>query len=404
MSTRPVKITNLLIQTFWFTVASLLLFFAGRAVLGSAIHFINQFNPVENKITDFALSDLCFKVTHKREAYPDTNVVIINCADKNKAQIADIISKLFALKQVPKAIGIDILFDEKDTLNNFYLASTISKYADDIVLVASDASNFGDKELSKPFYQCLLGLSAGKNIVTGSISGLHKNSIVRTFIPFPNDTSVDNYSFAVAVIEAAYPRSYLHSLFKRNEEQKEEIINYRRLHSGNSRFLVLDPTAEEISLAGNKIVLLGGLQSGLQDDRWFTPLNAQMGLAAPDMFGVEMHAHIIATIINRDYIDPINYKKVLALCLIYFLFTIVIVFLSEKKLYHVYLHVLLIVFCLLFIGLCSTWLENDKQLFEPAVYIFPFYVGALFIHPVKLLLEKTPYVKKYFPEEHMEKK
>ena len=62
------------------------------------------------------------------------------------------------------------------------------------------------------------------------------------------------------------------------------------------------------SVIKDKIVLIGFLGKQFGDPAWedkfFTPLNKKIGgRANPDMFGLVIHANIIASILNQDYVE-----------------------------------------------------------------------------------------------------
>jgi CHASE2 domain-containing sensor protein len=105
------------------------------------------------------------------------------------------------------------------------------------------------------------------------------------------------------------------------EVEDVRLKNLRTIELGNTDILrkvsftaldVEDVFEEKFdaSLIKDKIVLIGFLGNRFGDPAWndkfFTPLNKKIGgRANPDMFGLVIHANIIAAIINEDYIDQL---------------------------------------------------------------------------------------------------
>ncbi len=87
----------------------------------------------------------------------------------------------------------------------------------------------------------------------------------------------------------------------------------------------------------DKIVMMGYLGDQLGDpsweDRFFTPLNKKVaGRANPDMFGLVIHANIVAMILNEDYINTIPDWAAYVVAFIVCLLTIVLFILIDRKL------------------------------------------------------------------------
>jgi CHASE2 domain-containing sensor protein len=152
----------------------------------------------------------------------------------------------------------------------------------------------------------------------------------RAFVPKYKVDDEEHYAFAVQMcmmFDSAKTKRFL----ARNKN--EEIINYRgnveiqdiRLKSVRQKetsttryplmFYAVD--VDQIlngevlpELFNNSIVIVGFLGAYFGDpswnDRYFTPLNKKVaGRANPDMFGVVVHANIVAMILNEDYVDEL---------------------------------------------------------------------------------------------------
>jgi CHASE2 domain-containing sensor protein len=144
----------------------------------------------------------------------------------------------------------------------------------------------------------------------------------------------------------------------RNKE--EEIINYRgnveiqdirlktvrQLETATTRypqmFYAID--VDQIlngdfdpSLFKDKIVILGFLGEYFGDQSWsdkyFTPLNKKVaGRANPDMFGVVVHANIVAMILNEDYVDELTEWQQYAIAIIICFFTVSLFIIIDTRL------------------------------------------------------------------------
>jgi CHASE2 domain-containing sensor protein len=87
----------------------------------------------------------------------------------------------------------------------------------------------------------------------------------------------------------------------------------------------------------DKIVILGYLGDYLGhsawEDKFFTPLNKKVaGRANPDMFGLVLHANVVAMILNEDYINTIPDWATYVVAFLVCLLTIELFIVIDKKL------------------------------------------------------------------------
>lgn len=386
------------IKTILYTTISVALYFVFRSGIGGIMHKLNILNPIENKIEDFELSDICFRVSHRKENYFDEHVIILNCANDNRKKISEKINTLFTGDEQPASIGVDIIFDGEDTTGNAELLDAVLKHIDKIVFACEIDADIKPR-LSSNFYQQLLERNYGLMPITGRLQDYNINGTTRYFEPLILlQNGVLDTSFALKTILCSYTNIALDSLFKRKSGHSEEIINYRRLNSGESRYRLHNELLNDRSVYKNKIVLLGGDDPNFNRDKWFTPFNKYAGKSAPDMAGVEIHAQIISTILNNDYLNEAGWKTKILLWILYFLMNLCfIMWIARSSSYsHILLHIVLLLYSILLLILCCWFLESFKIKFEPADFIFPFYLCALLIYP---LIKKIPYVNFYFKGE-----
>lgn len=332
-------INNLIITSFVF------LMMAGTAELFK-LNFFNAFDPVGQALADFELTDYAFS-NMRPDPTVDERIVLVNIGSLGRLDLAQQISIINKYK--PKVIAIDGFFNCEgglydtlncpqllDTLANEFLASAIQE-AGNVVLVTKlmqtdSLSSTGDVpvydsiEYSDPHFSNF-ATNAYANLVTDAVYQ-EDVKICRSFIPRLTVNGKKQYAFSVATamkFDSAKTMKFL------NRNVYEELINYRgnfeiqeiklrnldrdeMASSGfTGMFTALDITDVmtenfDSTLLKDKIVLMGFLGDYFGDPSWgdkfFTPLNKKVaGRANPDMFGLVVHANIIAMILNEDYIE-----------------------------------------------------------------------------------------------------
>jgi CHASE2 domain-containing sensor protein len=293
-------------------------------------------DPYNDQIGQYDIYDKVFIHLHNQRSIDnDTNMVIINTQDNDRAKLADCLRRLDSLQV--KVVGIDILFDSlqnprKDTL----LYEAISNCKAPIIFGAEQSKG---KMVNKPnpFFE-IKDSTLGYTDFYASVPFSAK-----AFVPF-----TDSMEHFVPKILNQYKYEKYIGLKKRKKEK--EWINFRRKQCGESNY-VFPINSEKICkyyystidafIQGkdqistetykNKIVLLG--YCGTADnalsmkDRVITPLNEYLGRTKPDMHGVFVHANIISMALADDYIDdlPSFFVNGLGFLLLIFAFTM-----SEK--------------------------------------------------------------------------
>ena len=313
-------------------------------LLGSIFDRFEKFNPISQMFDDFELTDMAWsEEVDAVESSLDTNIILVNIG-RNRAEIAQ---ELFALNRLgPKVIGIDAFFNSRkqDTMADVMLSMAM-KGVQNLVLVSelkgydSDENKYDTVTSTTPFFSSLANFGFANMQLTESHVGRTDFRAVREFYPYYNlksDSIVPNFSVKVASI---FDSTILEDLQKRSLES--EVINFKGdIYGGEGRqkrFLSFD--YEEIvegqidpAIIKDKIVLVGLISSNphtnLKDevpyiygeDKFYTPRNENyVGKAYPDMFGVVVHANVIATILDRNYIDksPIWLEYAMAFILMF---------------------------------------------------------------------------------------
>lgn len=347
------------------------------------VYFSEYFNidfldPIQNIIQDTDASDIVFSKIRDKEKVPyDTNIIIVNIGEYNRAEIADEIEIIN--KYHPKVVGIDAFFLEPKTEElDIPLINAIFKIKN-LVLVSKidslDEKSGKYKTLIQSHSQfTAYGVCGFANFISDD------EQLFRTVKKFSPKEYVNDsiqYAFAVVVSNIYNPKS-TQKFLKRNNET--EIINYKRFLN---KYRVLDVNdiiekQDSLGFIHNKIVLLGYLGPNIKTitnrDAFFTPMNDHyIGRTFPDMYGVLIHANIISMILEEDYINamPTWLNNLLTFIICYFtmaLFSYMRV--KLKSLYEIF-SILIIVFqlvfilfiCLFLLHLFNFWMELKAVLF-----------------------------------------
>lgn len=313
----------------------------------TSLTLLNAFDPISQALREFELTDWVFSKL-RPEPTPDERIVIVNIAPTRRA----IAEQIRIINQHnPRVIGIDGFFNCEggltdtlncpqllDTLGNLLLSNAMQE-AKNVVLVSRllqtdslahsgtidvyDSIEYSDSMFRFNAY------NAFANLVTGA-TYQEDVKICKTIIPKINVNGREEIAFS-AKIAMLYDSTKALKFLQRNKE--EEIINFR----GNAEIPdvkistqreKMESTAEFHVLCyaldwrqlfngeylpamfEDKIVILGFLGDYLGDPSWedkfFTPLNSKVaGRANPDMFGVVVHANIVAMILNEDFVNEI---------------------------------------------------------------------------------------------------
>jgi CHASE2 domain-containing sensor protein len=311
--------------------------------------FFSAFDPIGQAFADFEMTDYAFSNLRPDPKVED-RIVLVNIGNLGRMEVAQQISIISRYK--PKVIAIDGFFNcegglydtlncpqLKDTLANLFLANAI-KEAGNVVLVSKllqtdslqrtgDSDIYDSLEYSDPHFS---------GVATNAYASLPTDAkyqedvkLCRSFFPKVNVNGKDELAFSVATsmkFDSIKTKKFL------SRNKYEELVNFR----GNfeiQEVKVTDINKQDVESSGftgmytaldiadvftenfdstllkDKIVLMGFLGDYFGDPSWgdkfFTPLNKKVaGRANPDMFGLVVHANIIAMILNEDYIDELK--------------------------------------------------------------------------------------------------
>ncbi len=295
------------------------------------LHFLDPFN---NSLKNYEVTDIVSsRLRDKEQTVFEDKIVLVNTGKPDRLELAKIIDRLnqFSLK----AIGVDILLEgKKNPVIDSFLAEKI-KSAPNIVL-ANRFKNFND---SLRIFDLPIGCDTtfARHAQTSFVNLVSKdNWTVRLFKPKVKTVDGERFAFATKIAELA-DSAALEKLWQRN--QKVERINYFGDKNSFVQFdaeLLLDTSLDLSDAFKDKIVLVGYLGtdewSMPMKDRFFTPLNEQYaGRSLPDMFGMVIHANIIAMILNDNYIYDFPAWLASILEILFCYFNVVIIFWFYKR-------------------------------------------------------------------------
>lgn len=320
-------------------------FLIGVVFQFSAFGIFDVLDPIGDALSDVEITDIVFS-QFRGETEADENIVLVNIGMLPRAGIAEQINIIS--KYNPKVIGLDCFFElPKDPVGDSLLATAIAN-AGRVVMASKLARCDQDKGEcdtligSNPmFTQHATSLGFANLISEAEHQDQFKTN--RTFTPREKVRGEAKNAFAVELASYYDPETTDH-LFSRGNPY--EVINYRGYGRLGGKFFsldVMDVFQENFdpSIIEDKIVIFGFLGNDFSDpsweDKYYTPLNENYaGRTNPDMFGMTIHANIIAMILNKDYINLMpNWLSVLLsvfLCYInVYLFTIIF---KHKQLWY----------------------------------------------------------------------
>jgi len=273
--------------------------------------------PLENAIEGFDMMDLYYSEFQKDNGAFSKNVVLVNIADANRQEIAQLVEYIGFGE--PAAIGIDVYFGplkeyKSDSLLSFVLKSTPNvilggEYLPDNNVILESNGHF---KASAVGYTNFIGEDA-------------RSSTIRAWVPSIARESGEYQSFALQIARSLDKDAAVDFQLRSSDE---EIINYignyeAFLHFEKEELLngSVDP-----EIFRGKAVVVGYMGNSFNDqwnveDKLYTPLNSKIsGRTFPDMNGAIIHANAVEMIANRNWINqsPPFFTTVFTVLLTYF--------------------------------------------------------------------------------------
>ncbi|MBL7870045.1 MAG: CHASE2 domain-containing protein [Cyclobacteriaceae bacterium] len=339
------------------------------------LKLFSAFDGMSQAFKEFEITDIVFSRI-RPDPLVDQRIVLVNLA-RSRGLIAQQIAKISQHK--PKVIGIDAFFRCEgglydtincpqllDTLGNLLLSNAIQE-AGNVVLVTKllqtkrllreqgDTDFYDSIEYSDPKFR-IYAKNAYASLPTDAT---YQDDVkfCRSLFPKKMVNGKEQLAFSVQCA-MMYDSLKANKFLARGKE--EEIINFRgNVELIDNRLGVLQ--IKDVSSTGypvmfyavdwdqllndeyfkdiftGSIVLMGGMGDYFGDPSWedkfFTPLNKKpAGRANPDMFGLVVHANIIAMILNEDYVDELPEWSKVTLAIIICFFTVILFIVIDHKL------------------------------------------------------------------------
>jgi len=325
--------------------------------------------PESNVLDDFELIDFAF-AKQRPSPIADQRIAIVNIGHSQRADIANQIN--IARKYGTKVIGIDIFFindSEVDTTGSYLLKKAI-KDAGNVVFVClitghknksnADSILFSDDEFME------FAKTGYANLGSGSFS--NGTTVLRDFSPKQVVNGTELYAFATQIAFQYDSGKALKFMNRKNEYEKINFrgnIDNRLENQAPVIFHSIDAKQFESEdfkpdLLKDKILLLGYMGDNLEtydlNDHFITPLNPEpYKKRIPDMYGIVVHANIIAMILNEDYIVTISLFKEFIFAFYVCFFHVSILLLLYNK-WHVWFDLLALIIIILQL-LVYSWLR-----------------------------------------------
>ncbi len=362
------------------------------------IHFLD---PIANSLKDFEFTDIYYsRLKDKDKSALDTNIVIVNIAYNSREEIA---KQIRALQQYqPKVIGIDATFEEARGTGPDSLLVAVLKNSDNIVL----ASYFGyDKEEGEDINKYVRSAEKfSSNAREGFVNfpSLESQSTIRTFTVMAGYKGQKHLSFPARIAEFYNPKAYKKLLERGNIS---ETINYK----GNKNTYLIFPANKvtpdftPLQIVKNKIVLMGftGPDDGsvVLEDNHFTPLNHKYsGRTYPDMYGVLIHANILSTILDKEYINKMPFWLSLLISFVFLylnMYFFIKYFIHKHIWYHLFAKLVQLIISVILVGIELYLFAKYQYKIDMAIFLIPIIlsIDVLYIYDelVKYLNKKFNY-------------
>jgi len=340
----------------------------------SDLKLFSAFDVIGTALKDFELTDYAFSKL-RPDPIVDQRIVLVNIGNLSRREIAQQIRIISQYK--PKVIGLDILFDCEgnlrdsvncpallDTLGNLMLSQAIQDAKNVVLaekLLQTDSLAKFDSDVSDSLGHSdpIFLINSKEGFVNLPTDATYQEDvkICRTIWPTYNVKGKQELSFSTQIAMQYDPAKTMKYL-KRNRD--EEIINFR----GNIEVLQLRVNSLKNSETGvsnyptmfyavdvgqlergevlgeifkDNIIIMGFMGTYLGDPSWgdkdFTPLNKKVsGRANPDMFGVVLHANVVAMILNEDFINQFPDWLLISIAFLTCILTVALLIVIDNKL------------------------------------------------------------------------
>lgn len=363
---------NIWLRSILITVFVFIMMWGANKLLDLKI--FTAFDVIGQSLKDFELTDYAFSYL-REDPLVDQRFVIVNIGNESRRALAQQLRLISQYK--PKVIAIDAFFNCEgglrdtlncpallDTLGNLLLASAIEEAGNVILsekLLQTDSlskfdSNISDSiEYSDPMFR----VNVKEGFVTLPTKATYQQDVklCRSIWPKVEVKGKTELAFSTQ-IAMQYDSVKTMEYLKRNND--EELINFRgnievlqlrvkslkNSETGVSNYATMFYTVDIGNLERGEvlgevfkdnIVIMGFLGDYIGEPSWedkfFTPMNKKVaGRANPDMFGVVLHANIVAMILNGDFINQWPDWLLVVIAFVVCCLTVVLLIIIDHKL------------------------------------------------------------------------
>jgi len=298
-------------------------------------------NPISKAFEDFELTDVVFSQLRENPTV-SSDITMVNIGNLNREELAEMINIINEYK--PKVIGIDAFFrkpkhSEDPYMDSLLVAgdSALSRAfakTENLVLVSENFENVSTNKIDSVGYSHSMFVRYSKPGFADMITkGTDHFKSARHCIPKDtlNGKLILSFPSMIAYIYA--PQKVKRYLSRNNDT---EIINFqgnidarKEGVSANSKIFLTALDVNQVfdrqfdpSVIKDKIIIMGFMGESLEDNTWedkfCTPLNENyIGRTLPDMYGVVVHANIVAMILKEDYINDMPFLWNLGIGLVF---------------------------------------------------------------------------------------
>ncbi len=316
--------------------------FIGLGLLGIQFRILD---PIGEAFSDVEITDVMFSQMGKNEEMrgsyngedfhvkQDPDITIVNIGHLNRFDIARLVYTIQGCK--PKVTALDVWFPEAkpDSMHSDMILTDIFSQDSNIVIVNKWKHDkkghiIGINNAYEPFALNTHGAFADMDIDASQGSASH--DVVRKFFSHITVGKDTFPAFATKIAELYAPEKVKKLYGRQKEEERINYVGniyipfYEERYSDKNNYAplnnhpyfrtyeyddVIQQNFDSLDFK-DKIVLLGYLGDRVYthaaEDKFFTPLNHNyVGKASRDMYGVVIHANIIRTILNENYIDEL---------------------------------------------------------------------------------------------------
>ena len=363
---------------------------------------IDGLNPLTHAFKDLTFSDIYFSRI-RNGSIADTSssqIIIVNIGRNGRVETRKNLSNfLNRINQNPntrpKTIGIDILFksNSKDSLVDENLSKSLK--SNNIVSICNV------KELTINSKTVLVKDPSIKKFSNQNSPGYanqwlepDRPKTERYFKPKCKLKNGYVDHITLSIIENYNEKIYKNFLQNKNLEEPY-LINFRGKYNSTNKLSISDTINLEI--LKDKILLIGLYENDsygnpiyTEDTHWVPTNKNYFGRSDRNMYGIEIQAHIIASIINNDFISHnILFNNIFQFFISLLIYLLMLRFYLKNKTKYVFIKLFMQIFIVIFLIILSIFQIHWFNLYLDYTFItICAFISAEIISIIELILNK----------------